>query len=109
MKTKNTVQLIGYLGLDPVLKNASNGSPFTRIRMATDYYRKAEDGTVIHKATWHDIMAWDDLAKKVPENFIKGSHVLVEGYLKHRSYTDRNGIKRYETSIHATELLNLDR
>lgn len=109
MKTKNFVQLIGYLGRDPVFRKAINGSPFTWIRMATDYYRRTSDGTVIRKTSWHDVIAWDHLADTVPNNFIKGSHILVQGQLRHRAFTDSNGVKRYETCIRATELLNLDR
>jgi single-strand DNA-binding protein len=101
--------LIGYLGQDPVVKKASNGSPFTRIRMATDYYRRTSDGTVVRKTSWHDVIAWDQLAEAAPNNFIKGSHILVQGNLSQRSYIDKAGNKRYETCIRATELLNLDR
>jgi single-strand DNA-binding protein len=109
MKTQNDVQLIGYLGSDPVVKKAANGSPFSRIRLATDDYRRMADGKVIHKATWHDVLAWDKLAEIVPENFIKGSHILVKGSIRNRFFIDKEGHKRFISEIRATQLLNLDR
>lgn len=109
MKTQNHTQLIGYLGNDPVSRTAVNGSKLARLRLATDYYRRTGSGNVIRKVTWHDILAWDHLAEKVPGNFIKGSHVLIQGEIRHRTYTDQQGQKRYITEIKATSILNLDR
>lgn len=109
MKTQSTTQLIGYLGSDPVTRKAVNGSTLSRLRLATDYYRRDNGGNTIRKVTWHDILAWDHLAEKVPGNFIKGSHVLIQGQIQYRTYLDREGHKRYITEIKASTILNLDR
>ena len=109
MKTQNNVQLIGYLGGDPVIRKAINGSILARFRLATDYFRRRKDGTVIKKTTWHNILAWDFLAEKVPEHFIKGSHVLVQGEIRHRTYKNKVGEIKNITEVRASGLLNLDR
>lgn len=109
MKTQNHTQLIGYLGNDPISRTAINGSKVARLRLATDYYRRDNSGNVIRKVTWHDILAWDHLAEKIPGNFIKGSHVLIQGEIRHRTYNDEKGHKRYITEIKALTILNLDR
>lgn len=109
MKTLNTVQLVGYLGCDPKMRKASNGSHLARMSVATDYYRRTKTGFVIRKTTWHEILAWDDLANKVPGNFITGSHILVQGEIQNRSFINASGEKKYITEIRATNLLNLDR
>lgn len=109
MKTQNKVQLIGYLGCDPKAKIAVNGSRFARLRVATDYFRRKKDGTILKRTTWHDVLAWDWLARKVPENFIKGTHILVQGDIRHRTYKDKTGVLRNISEVHATHLLNLDR
>lgn len=109
MKTQSSVQLIGYLGHDPKMKTAVNGSLFARLRLATDYFRRKKDGTFIKKTTWHDVLAWDALAETIPGNFITGSHVLVQGDIRNRTYKDMQGIIRHITEFHATILLNLDR
>jgi len=108
MKTQNKVQLIGYLGKDPLMSIAVNGSKRAYLRMATDWFRKKEDGTELKKTTWHDIVAWDKKAAKVEAHFIKGSHVLVEGEIEHRSFY-KGDVKRYITRIRATKIMNLDR
>ncbi len=109
MKTQNTVQLIGYLGNDPALKIAVNGSPLARMSVATDYFRRQKDGTIIKKTSWHHVLAWDWLAEKVPGNFIKGSHILVQGHIRHRTYKNKEGIIERISEVHASQLLNLDR
>lgn len=109
MKTKNSVQLIGYLGKDPMLKTAVNGSNFARLSVATDYFRRRKDGTIVKKTNWHNVLVWDWLAEKIPGNFITGSHVLVEGDIRNRTYKDKQGIIRLITEFHASVLLNLDR
>ncbi|MES2005483.1 MAG: single-stranded DNA-binding protein [Bacteroidota bacterium] len=109
MKTQNSVQLIGYLGQDPVMTTAVNGSKLARFNVATDYFRRLKDGTLIKKVTWHQILAWDFLAEKVPGNFIKGSHVMVKGEIRHRRFKNKAGIIKSVTEVRASELLNLDR
>lgn len=109
MKTQNSVQLIGYLGCDPIIKTRPDGTSLARIRLATDFYRKNEDGSIFRKTTWHEVIAWNRLAEKVTGQFIKGSHILVEGSIEYRTYEDKAGHTRYITEIRASKLLNLDR
>ena len=109
MKTLNSVQLIGYVGADPQMRTAVNGSLFARFRIATDYFRRRKDGTMIKKTTWHHILVWDRLAENVPTHFIKGSHILVQGQIRHRNFKNKLGEIRSISEVHATTLLNLDR
>ena len=107
-KTQNKVQLVGYLGKDPMISIAANGSKRAYLRLATDWYRKKEDGTKIKKTTWHDIVAWDQKAEKIENAMIMGSHVMVEGEIQYRQFT-KNGQKRYTTQIRASSITDLDR
>jgi single-strand DNA-binding protein len=109
MKTMNRVELVGYLGNDPVSKTAANGSKMVRLRMATDHYRKDKEGKIICKVSWHDILAWDRLAEEIPGHYIRGSHVLVQGEIRYRIYVDPQGQQRSVTEIKAFMILNLDR
>lgn len=108
MKTQNKVQLIGYLGKDPLVSIAVNGSKRAYLNMATDIYRKNKDGSAFKKTTWHKIVAWDRKAENIENDFIKGSHVLVEGEIEYRQFS-RDGKTRYETRVRASNILNLDR
>lgn len=109
MKTQNNVRLIGYLGQDPIVKQTSTGSTRATLRMATDKFRKDSNGKVQRTVTWHDIVAWEKTAEALANEYIKGSHVLVEGELIHRTYEDRNGHTRYVTEVKAFLIMNLDR
>lgn len=109
MKTQNKVQLIAYLGQDPVIRTTPNGNTIANFRAATHDYYKDADGNAHNITTWHDIVAWDKIAASVSGNYIKGSHVLIEGKICHRTWEDRNGHVRYVTEIKASTLINLDR
>jgi single-strand DNA-binding protein len=109
MKTKNFVQLIGYLGDDPEIHNTPSGQTLGYLRVATDHYRKKEDGSATTITTWHDIKLWNKLAQQLLGNFIKGSHVLIEGEIQYRTFLDHVGHKRYSTEIKAAKIVNLDR
>ena len=109
MKTQNSVRLIGYLGGDPIVQQTSKGIKRASLRMATDTFRKDSKGKTQRKVTWHDIVAWDKIAGQIENEYIKGSHVLVEGELVYRTYQDRNGHKRYVTEVKASLIMNLDR
>jgi single-strand DNA-binding protein len=106
----NYVLLIGYVGLDIVMKTASNGSKRVSLRVAThNGSRRNEKGQFIDKSTWHDVVAWDKTAEYAERSFVKGSKLLVEGKIIYKTYADKHGHKRYVTEIKAYSLQNLDR
>lgn len=109
MKTQNRVQLIGYVGKDPVITTTKKGSKLAKISLATDTLFKNKGGSRVKVTTWHEVVAWEKKAEEVENNFIKGSHILVEGQIVYRSYPDLAGHVRYVTEIKAQTLMNLDR
>lgn len=109
MKTQNKVQLIGYVGKDPLIKTTSNGRKLALIRVATDLFFTAVNGNTIKHTTWHDVIVWEKKAEMAANIFITGSHILVEGRIVYRTYEDRTGHTRYVTEIKAESLMNLDR
>lgn len=109
MKTQNSVQLIGYLGGDPCIKTAANGSQYISFRVATDSFQKRKDEAVVKKTSWHRVLAWGRLTERIPGNFIRGSHILVRGEIRNHSYKDKEGNTQEVIIVRATQLLNLDR
>ncbi len=108
MKGNNTVQLIGYVGNDLHVLYGTT-SKKVLIRIAThDKYNDAS-GEQMEVTAWHDIAAWGEIAEFAERSFVKGSHILVQGRLVHRTYDDLSGHKRYITEINADHLENLDR
>ena len=104
---KNKVQLIGNLGNAPEVKVLDGGKKLARMSLATNETYKNAKGEKITETQWHNVIAWDKAAEIVEKYFTKGLEVLVEGKLVNRSYTDKEGIKRYATEVQANELLIL--
>ena len=109
MKTQNKVQLIGYVGKDPIITTATNGSKRARIPVATDVFFKNKEGESIKKTSWHTVVAWDKKADYAENNFLKGSHILIEGQIRYRRFENKNGEPRHISEIIADVLMNLDR
>ena len=104
---KNKVQLIGFLGNAPEVKNTESGKKLARFSIATnEIYRNAK-GEKVKETTWHNLIAWGKIAEIVEKYLNKGSEVAIEGKLISRSYTDTNGVKRYITEVEVSELLML--
>jgi len=102
---RNKVQLIGNLGNAPEIKVLDGGKKLARMSLATSESYKNAKGEKITETQWHNIIAWDKTAEIAEKYFTKGQEVLVEGKLVNRSYTDKDGIKRYSTEVQASELL----
>jgi len=110
MKSLNKVQLIGYLGKDPQVKELPNGNMLAIIRMATDQWLHQKEGGSKKHADWHTVKVWGtERVQKLRNYLIKGSHILVDGRIIYRTYSDRYGHTRYVTEIRANYLVDLDR
>lgn len=104
---KNKVQLIGNLGSAPEVKTLSGGKKVARFSMATnETYRNAK-GEKVEETQWHNIVAWGKVAEIAEKYLSKGSEVAIEGKLIYRSYTDKEGAKKYITEVQLNELLML--
>jgi single-strand DNA-binding protein len=104
---KNKVQLIGMLGNAPEVKSTESGKKLARFSIATnEIYRNAK-GEKVKETTWHNLIAWGKIADIVEKYLNKGSQVAIEGKLISRSYTDKDGIRKYITEVEISELLML--
>ena len=104
---KNKVQLIGNLGNAPEVKTLDGGKKMARFSIATnESYRNAK-GEKITETQWHNMIAWGKVAEIAEKYLTKGKEVVVEGKLVNRSYTDKDGNKKYITEVQVNELLML--
>ena len=104
---KNKVQLIGNLGNAPEVKTTESGKKLARFSVATnESYRNAK-GEKVTETTWHNLVAWGKVADIAEKYLNKGTEVAIEGKLINRSYTDKEGIKKYITEVQVNELLLL--
>ncbi len=106
---RNCVRLIGHLGADPEVKNLDNEKKVAKFSIATSESYQDDQGNKVTDTQWHQIVAWGKQAEIVEKYLKKGSEVALEGKLLTRSYTDKEGIKRYVTEIMCSEIVMLGR
>lgn len=102
---RNKVQLIGHLGANPEIKVMEGGKKLARINIATNETYTNAKGEKVTETQWHNVIAWGKTAEIAEKLFAKGMEVLIDGKLVNRSYTDKDGAKKYITEVQANELL----
>lgn len=98
---------MGNLGAAPEVKTVADNKKVARFSVATNEVYKNEKGEKVQETYWHQVVAWGKLAGIVEKYLQKGSEVAIEGKLTNRSYTDKDGQKRYITEVLANEVLML--
>ena len=92
--------IIGNLGRDPESRYMPSGEQVTSIAVATtDRWRDKATGDMKEQTEWHRISFFGKLAEIAGQYLKKGSQVYVEGRIRTRKYTDRDGVERYQTQI----------
>lgn len=104
---RNSVRLIGRLGQNPDVKRLNGGKTLAKCTIATSETYKNESGEKVEETQWHNIIAWGKQADVVEKYVKKGQEIAIEGKLSTRSYTDKDGNKRYATEIIVHDLLLL--
>ena len=100
MGSVNRVMLLGNLGADPVVRSTPRGTKVANLSLATSRRWKDADSDEIKQATdWHRIVLWGKRAELAEEYLKKGSPLHIEGELRNRSWTDKDGNKRYNTEV----------
>jgi single-strand DNA-binding protein len=105
----NRVEIIGRLGQDPDLRYTGEGRPIAQINMATSAsFRDRESGIRKEHTEWHKVVLFGKSAE-VAERFLKkGSLCHIEGVLKTRKWTSKDGMEHKTTEIVGNHLLLLD-
>lgn len=103
----NRIMLIGRLGKDAETRFTTNNVSVTNFTLATDYRYKGKNGDWVSETTWHNIVSFN-LSDYYKENLKKGRKFYVEGRLSKRDYTDKDGIKRYNTEVITEKLIPLE-
>ena len=105
MNSLNKAQIIGNLGRDPELRATQNGSSIVTLSVATsESWKDKQTGERVERTEWHRVVILnnDALCKLVERCLARGSKVYVEGQIRTRKWTDREGVERYATEIHVT-------
>lgn len=101
----NTYSIAGNLTADPELRFTQSGVAvvsFTVANTARSYNKDSgewEDGDTIFMRC----NAWRDVAENIAESLVKGSRVLVSGWLKQREY-DKDGVTHRVIELEVEEV-----
>lgn len=104
---RNSVQLIGNLGMDPEVKQVSNGNKMARFSLATSETYKNEKGEKVTDTQWHNLIIWGGLAEVAEKYLKKGKQIAVEGRLETNTYDDKEGNRKFYTQIVVNDLVML--
>ena len=100
MASINKVILVGNLGRDPEIRYMPSGDAIATLAVATtDKWKDKASGEQKEATEWHRISAFGKLAEIMGQYLKKGSQVYIEGKLKTRKYTDKDGVEKYSTEI----------
>lgn len=99
MASVNKVILIGNLGRDPEMRYLPSGEAVANLALATTDKYKNKAGEMVEQTEWHRISFFGRIAEVCGQYLKKGAQVYVEGSLRTRKYTDKEGIEKYTTEI----------
>ena len=100
MASVNKVIIVGNLGADPETRFLPSGDAVCNIRVATtDKWKDKASGEMKEQTEWHRITFFGRLGEVAGEYLKKGSQIYVEGSLRTRKYTDKDGVEKYATDI----------
>ena len=100
----NKVIIVGNLGRDPEVRYMPSGDAVANIAVATSSKYKNKAGEMVEETEWHRISFFGRQAEIVGEYLKKGRSVYIEGRLKTRKYTDKDGVEKFATDIIASEM-----
>lgn len=105
MASVNKVILVGNLGRDPEVRYAPSGAAICNVTLATSrQWKDKTSGERQEETEWHRVVFYDRLAEIAGEYLKKGRSVYVEGRLKTRKWTDKDGVEKYTTEVIADQM-----
>lgn len=105
MASVNKVILVGNLGRDPETRYAPSGDAFCTITIATtDTWKDKQSGEKKEATEWHRVVFNGRLAEIAGQYLKKGRSVYIEGSLRTRKWTNKEGVEQYTTEIRADQM-----
>lgn len=99
MASVNRVILVGNLGRDPEIRYLPDGQAVANLAVATTDKYKDKSGAIQEATEWHRVSFFGRTAEVAGQYLKKGSQVYIEGSIRTRKYTDKDGVEKYATEI----------
>ena len=105
MASVNKIILVGNLGRDPEMRSFPNGDQVANITIATtDKWKDKATGEMKEATEWHRVVFNGRLAEIAGQYLRKGSQVYIEGSLRTRKWTDKDGTEKSTTEVRADQM-----
>jgi single-strand DNA-binding protein len=99
----NKIVLVGNIGRNPEVRFTPQGQQVCEFSLATNE-KRIINGETKDETTWFQVSIWGRLAETISEYLSKGRLVYVEGRLRVREWTDKEGRQRFSLEVIGTEL-----
>ena len=101
----NSVRLLGRMTRDPEIRYASGENANANCRFTVAVNRKFKNKqTGQYDADFISCVAFNQQAEFVNKWFHKGDPIVVSGWIRTGSYTNKEGIKVYTTDVNVDEV-----
>jgi single-strand DNA-binding protein len=98
----NKAIIIGHCGRDPEVRYMANGDAVCNLSIATsERWKDKANGDMKEATEWHRVTLYGKQAEVAGQYVKKGTAVYIEGKLKTRKWTDKDGADKFTTEIHA--------
>jgi single-strand DNA-binding protein len=102
----NRCTLVGNITADGALRFTQGGTAVLNFRIAcTESFISQNEKK--ERTEYLDVTVWGKRGEALSKILTKGKQVLVEGSIQTRSWEDKDGSKRYATSINANNIVLL--
>jgi single-strand DNA-binding protein len=103
VSANNTIQLVGNLTAEPILRKTSNGRSVVNFRIAVNDV-SFRDGVRTERTEYVNIVAWNAQAENVDLSCKTGTRVMVSGRYSQRKATLADGSEAYFSEVIADEV-----
>lgn len=97
----NSVQVLGNLARDPVIRATKTGKQMAYFTVAVDREYTTPQGEKKQITDWVNVVAWGNMAEAVGNYLRKGYRCFVEGRFTTRSYDTPDGQRRWVSEVTA--------
>ena len=105
MASVNSCTFIGNLGKDPEMRYTASGEAICNFSIAcSESWKDKNTGEKKEQTEWVRISFFGKLAEICGQYLKKGSQVYVEGSMRTRKWTDKDGQEKYTTEIRGNEM-----
>ncbi len=107
-RSLNSVQLIGNVTADLILKYTASNDPVCSFSLATNRYWTTAKGEKKEDVEFHRLVAWGKLAELCSQLIKKGSKIYAEGRLSTRTFKIADGTEKTSTEIVLEDMIVLE-